>query len=50
MVICVRNKEKEKKIGYNTHPLIVINLTRADGMTIRGSHCIMINNKYKLIM
>ncbi len=34
MVICMRNKEKEKEIGYNNHLLIVINLTQTDVITI----------------
>ncbi len=39
MVVCMRNKEKEKKFGYNNHPLIVINLTRTDVITVRGFDC-----------
>ncbi len=39
MVVCMRNKEK-KKLSNNNHPLIVINLTRADVITMRGLHCI----------
>ena len=35
MVIGMRNKE----IGYCNHPLIVINLTRTDVITISGFHC-----------
>ena len=37
MVICMRYKEK---IGCNYHPLIVINLTQTDVITISRFHCI----------
>ncbi len=35
MVICMRNKEKEKKFCYNNHLLIVISLTWTDMITVR---------------
>ncbi len=40
MVNPMRSKEKEKKNGYNNHPLTVFNLTRTDVITIKGFHCI----------
>ncbi len=40
MVICMKNKEKEKI----NHPLIVINLIWTDVITIRGFHCICIKS------
>ncbi len=39
MVVCMRNKEKEKKICHNNHLLIVINWTQTDVITVRGFHC-----------
>ena len=39
MVICMRNKEKEKTFGYNNHLLIVINLTQTDVIIISGFRC-----------
>ncbi len=47
MVIYMRNKEKEKKFGYNNHPLKVINLTRTDVIIVRGFHCIFKKEKTK---
>ncbi len=39
MVICMRSKEKEKKIGYNNHLLILINLSWTNVITIRSFNC-----------